>query len=166
MKRLPFILSSCLLAILVIAALLLAVPRIFGVRMYAVLSGSMTPALRVGDLIYVVPEPSKNIEPGNIISFVINNNLTVVTHRVFKADRVNRQFTTKGDANSSPDGSPVIYANVIGVERFKIPKLGYALKLVNTIAGRFMLTAAIILTGVLAFLLSSDDKKNKQADSQ
>ena len=73
---------------------------------------------------------STNVNPNDIkvgtpITFVLNEDLVVATHRVIKVDAENQHFYTKGDANDTADASPVHFNNVIGVPQFSIPLLGY-----------------------------------------
>lgn len=163
MKKLASVISTAILIFLIAAAMLVAVPRLFGMKMYTVLSGSMENTLSVGDLIYVQPTDPKLIKEGDIISFVLNEDLVVATHRVVAADRVSERFTTKGDANSAPDASLVLYGNVIGVEKFSIPRVGFLFNSINTTSGRIIAVTVIALLAVVSFVLS--DSKKKTASS-
>ncbi len=164
MKKAASILSTTILAVLIAAALFVAVPKLFGIKMYAVLSGSMENVLSVGDLIYVVPTDPDKIGEGDIISFVLNKDLLVATHRVVGIDRANQRFTTKGDANDTQDAAGVIYGNVIGVEKFAIPQVGYLFSFISTTAGQIIAVTIIILLAVISFVLS--DSKKKPADEE
>lgn len=161
MKKIASVISTTILVILIAAALFVAVPRLFGIKMYTVLSGSMEDALSVGDLIYVFPTDPEKIKEGDIISFVLNENLTVATHRVVAVDRDGGRFTTKGDANNAQDAGSVIYGNVIGVEKFSIPKVGYVFDYINTTAGRII--AITIIAALTIFTIALSDSKKKTA---
>jgi signal peptidase I len=54
-KKIASTVSTIILILLIVLGLMLAVPRLFGIKLFTVLSGSMEPALSVGDLIYVKP---------------------------------------------------------------------------------------------------------------
>lgn len=114
------------IGIMEVVAILLAcaivLPQIFGVKCFAVTSASMTPAYPVGCIVYCMPVEPETIEPGDVISFRMGK--TTATHRVVAADRTERMFTTKGDANNTPDGAPVAYSRVIGKVVFSLPLLG------------------------------------------
>jgi len=161
MKKIASVISTTILVILIAAALFVAVPRLFGIKMYTVLSGSMEDALSVGDLIYVFPTDPEKIKEGDIISFVLNETLTVATHRVVAVDRDAGRFTTKGDANNAQDAGSVIYGNVIGVEKYSIPKIGYFFDYVNTTAGRII--AITIIAALTIFTIALSDSKEKPA---
>lgn len=141
---------SDILAILVVAAILVAVvPQLFGVKYFAVLSGSMEPDVPVGSLVVSVPKAPQDIHEGDIVSYVADKSLTVVTHRVVSVDLLEKTITTKGDANESADPD-VFIANVIGVSAAQIPYLGYVLSFFTTLSGKI-----IAITVASVIILSS-----------
>lgn len=140
--------------------------RLLGYTPYAVLSGSMMPVYQVGDLVYVHEKAPEDIQPGEVITFVADENLTVVTHRVVGADRENRFFITKGDANNVEDGSPVLYENVVGTAAFSLPKLGYVSAYFTSPSGRYVGIAAVcvlLLFLIVPELLKSERKEKNAA---
>ena len=154
--------SSWILILAVVGlAIALAGVRVLGYTPYAILSPSMTPQYQVGDLVYVKSCPPEEIEVGDVLTFVANENLLVVTHRVADVDRENRCFVTKGDANNSEDLAPVLYENVLGTVRFSLPKLGYVSTYLTSPSGRYA-GAAIILTLILLLILPEFFKKDQQ----
>ena len=112
------IVTSTLLAAVVILAILLAGVRLFGIHPYTVLSGSMEPAYHVGSLVYVVKADPEDLKVGDDITYMLNSS-TVVTHRIVEIlpdedDPTVLRFRTKGIANNTEDGTPVHENNVIG----------------------------------------------------
>ena len=102
--------GNIILVLLLILVILTLVSKfgksnsILGFTPLKVLSGSMEPAIKTGDLIVVKAIPDSNIEEGDIITFKTNPD-TFVTHRVvevFDQDG-NISFKTKGDANNVED---------------------------------------------------------------
>lgn len=161
--------------ILVILAVLLAVAlvgvRLIGFQVFTVLSGSMEPTYHVGSLIYVQKTDPESIKVGDPITFVLNDDLVVATHRVVEIDRGEDgalRFTTKGDANAAIDGSPVHQNNLIGVPKFTIPYLGYFSSYVQHPPGTYVAIAAGAVLILLLFLpeliktFSEGDKKGKE----
>ena len=117
-KKLLQIISTILVALVVLLAVALVGVRLAGIRTFTVLSGSMEPTYHVGSLIYVKKVDSTTIRPGQVITFMLDEN-TVATHRVVEVipdedDPSTLRFRTKGDANDAEDGSLVHYKNVIG----------------------------------------------------
>lgn len=76
-----FINTLFVIAVILLAVLLVGV-RLVGLTPYAVLSGSMEPTYHVGSLIYVKDADHTQIQPGDPITFVVNEDLLVATHRV------------------------------------------------------------------------------------
>lgn len=159
--------------LLVVAAVLLAAAlvgvRLFGFKPFAVLSPSMTPKYEVGDLVYALPTAPEEIETGDVLTFVANAEGTVVTHRVAEADRENRCFYTKGDANDSRDGNPVAYENVVGVVKFSLPKMGYVSSYLSGTSGQYAAIAAVLvllLLIILPELFRSAGKEQSNTDAE
>lgn len=158
--------------LLVMCVVLLAVAlvgvRVLGYTPFAVLSPSMSPEYLPGDLVYVKSVPPESIQPGQVLTFVANEELLVVTHRVVENDAENRRFVTKGDANEDVDAMPVLYENALGVVSFSLPKLGYLSMHLSTASGRY--TAAAIGFGLLLLLILPEffspekDKNGNKAD--
>ena len=144
--------STAAVVLVVILALLLVGVRLVGLRPMCVLSGSMEPTYHTGSLIYVKPCAPEDVQVGDAITFVLNEDLDVVTHRVISIDAENEHFYTQGDANDAPDGAPVYFKNLIGRPVFTIPYLGYVSHWVSNPPGMYLAIAIAIVLVVLAFL--------------
>ena len=158
--------TTCLVAVVVILALLLAGPRIIGMQVFTVLSGSMEPTYHTGSLIYVKDVNPYKIEAGDVITFMIDED-TVATHRVVEVvpdeeDSTTVRFRTKGDANNAEDGSLVHYKNVLGTPVFTIPQLGYLASYIQNPPGMYLAISAGAVLMMMVFLpdlFASDDKE-------
>ena len=146
--------TSVLVAVVVILAILLVGIRIFGIKPYTVISGSMEPNYHVGSMIYVKSIPAEDFEVRDPITFYLSGT-TVATHRIIEVlpdpnDPSARYFRTQGDANDTPDGDPVHSSKVIGKPIFNVPYLGYFSDFVQRQPGRNIAlggcTALIIMT--------------------
>lgn len=170
-KKVWNVVSSILVALVVIFAALLVGARLFGLQVFTVLSGSMEPAYHTGSLIYVKKVDPATIKVGQAITFLLAED-TVATHRVIEVvpdeeDPTVLRFRTKGDANDSPDGGLVHYKNVIGVPVFTIPYLGYVANYIQQPPGMYVAISAGAILLLLVFLpdLFSDDKKKPSKQS-
>ena len=170
-KKVWNVVSSILVALVVIFAALLVGARLFGLQVFTVLSGSMEPAYHTGSLIYVKKVDPATIKEGQAITFLLAED-TVATHRVIEVvpdeeDPTVLRFRTKGDANDSPDGGLVHYKNVIGVPVFTIPYLGYVANYIQQPPGMYVAISAGAILLLLVFLpdLFSDDKKKPSKQS-
>ena len=152
MKKIWNIVSSILVGIVVLFAVFLMGSRLVGYQVFNVISGSMEPKYSVGDLIYVKKVNTKDIKVGMPITFVLNENLVVATHRVVEIDAENQHFYTKGDANETVDSAPVHFNNVIGVPQFSIPLLGYVSDFVQNPPGTYITVGVGAVLILLVFL--------------
>ena len=91
---------------------------------YTVMSGSMSPTLKPGDLILVKQISPAAVEMDDIVT--VKYETEVFTHRVFekKFEDGVYLFKTKGDANEDPDTSWWNASQIMGKTVFVIP-LGY-----------------------------------------
>jgi signal peptidase len=158
MKRVSRAIVNIVSLLCMILALVIIAPRVVGIRAFGVLSGSMEPTLPVGSLVYAVPTNQSEIQVGDIITYVLNAQGTVSTHRVLSIDSETGDFTVKGDANDSPDGSPVQYGNVVGVVKVHIPYLGYIVGFAFTTKGKIVVITLIVVLLLLSVLLKDEDE--------
>ena len=158
-KKIWSIATTVLVAIVVLCAIFLMGSRLLGYQCYTVISGSMEPEYKVGDLLYVKEVDVKTVKVGDPITFILNEDLVVATHRVTKIDAEKQRFYTKGDANEIEDSEPVHFNNVIGVPQFSIPGLGYVADFIQNPPGMYITIAAGVVLIVLVFLPDMIAKK-------
>jgi signal peptidase len=110
---------------IVVVAVVWASLGLLGFRPVSIVSGSMAPALRVGDLVIVQSVPAIDIEVGDVIQYRDGDRTTI--HRVVevRSSEGPTVFVTKGDANSSPDPRPVSVDQILGRARLSVPKIGW-----------------------------------------
>lgn len=117
-----------------------------------VVTGSMNPTIKIGDLIIIDTE-DKDIKNGDIITFK-DENQNLVTHRVIET---NEDFVlTKGDANNTDDG----YINrnrIVGKYVFKLKAFGYV---IETFKSPFTLVIILVLGVLVCYILSIDKDGN------
>ncbi|MEM4471156.1 MAG: signal peptidase I [Zestosphaera sp.] len=117
-KLLSFVFFSLLLAVLV--------SMIIGYRALVVVSGSMSPALNVGDVAVINTRVSpSDVVEGDVIAFYLSRDLII--HRVVRVLNTSSgiKYLTKGDANENPDPFRVSQSALLGKYVFKIPLVGY-----------------------------------------
>ena len=165
-KKIWDILSSVLVGLVVLVAAGLVLARMMGYQVFNVVSGSMEPTYSVGDLIYVKQVDPDAVQVGDPITFVLNENLVVATHRVIRIDAENRHFYTKGDANETADAAPVHFNNLIGIPRFCIPKVGYISDFVQHPPGTYIAIGAGLMLLVALFLPDLLCGKNTQLEEK
>ena len=143
--------------------LLVTAPRIAGLTPFTILSGSMSPAYAVGDVVIDERITPMTARPGDVVTFSDpqRDNKTV-THRVVRVSRdgANVRFTTKGDANTGSETWTVPAKGSIGRVRMHVPKVGWALQWAHSREGRLGLVA--IPAALLALLELSALVKPRQ----
>lgn len=161
--------TTVLVAVVIILALLLAGVRLVGLQVFSVLSGSMEPTYHVGSLIYVKTVDYTELESGDVITFMLDEE-TVATHRIVEVvpdeeDSTVLRYRTKGDANDAEDGSLVHYKNVIGTPVFTIPKLGYLADYIQNPPGMYLAISAgaiLLILVILPDIFASDEESKKK----
>ena len=137
--------AICFVLLILVCAL--GAPRLFGVNEFNIITGSMNPTYPVGTLVFVQPKAADTIRPGEVVSYVANEDLDIITHRCVGNDYDNKTLTTRGDANNSED-APVLYENVVGVVAYSLPYVGGVVDyLSNDQIGR------VVLVGILVTIL-------------
>lgn len=93
-----------------------------GPRAVVIESGSMAPAVDVGDVVLVADAAHRRIRPGAVVTFRDADRRGLVTHRVVAHD--GPRLVTRGDANPTPDVVPVAPGRVVGVAVLRVPYVG------------------------------------------
>jgi signal peptidase len=98
---------------------------LFGFYPTIVASGSMRPAMEVGDISIVISTNPSNIQVGDIIQYWQGEEMNL--HRVVEIRQTESglQFITKGDANNAADTTPVTADQIRGKLILTIPKVGW-----------------------------------------
>ncbi len=132
-------------------------PSFFGYKNFIVLTGSMEPTLRMGDIVIV--KETTNIKKDDVIAFREKN--SVVTHRVFEIHKENdREFyVTKGDANSDVDLGLVAKEDIEGKYCFKIPFLGLIILFIQKPIGIITLFVTLGLFLLVTSIMPDKDQE-------
>ena len=170
MKKIWNGITTALVVLVVILALLLVGARVIGLQVFTVLSGSMEPTYHVGSLIYVKDVDPFTLKSGDPITFLLDED-TVATHRIVEVipdeeDASVVRFSTKGDANDAIDGSLVHYKNVIGSPVFTVPYLGYVANYIQNPPGMYVAIAFGVALLAIVFLPDLMAKKPKEEQTE
>jgi signal peptidase len=111
------------ISVLAIAAACLSA---IGMRPLVVRSGSMRPALQVGDVVLVEDIEAADLRPGDIATLVRPDTGDTLTHRVVAVDRQagGIAITTRGDANPDDEITTVAVDEQVGRVRWRVPAVG------------------------------------------
>jgi signal peptidase I len=130
-------------------------PKIFGYATAIVMSGSMEPEIAVDDMIIIKSKDEYAV--GDVITFLSGS--SHVTHRIMQIS--DEGYTTKGDANNTPDSEIVKKEMVVGEVVGKIAVIGGILYWFQTPIG---MVVALIIVLLLVFsdsIISKLVKKKK-----
>jgi signal peptidase I len=143
----------------------------FGHPVMTVLSGSMTPVIRTGDLIIdgkVTPSQARHLHIGQVISFrSAPGSQVIITHRIIglKTSHGHVGYYTKGDANQGPDGVLRPARDIVGVFQHAIPDGGYILSALHQPLIFGSLAVSILLFFLAGPLFRKARKLDKPAAS-
>lgn len=144
------ILGLCVVGLVFVAL----APRVFGLHMVIVEGKSMEPTIHYGAIAIVKDVKPADVKVGDVIEFTAPQTHWVTTHRVVAISDDHESFTTRGDANNTPDQAPLPAANIQGQFMFSIPYVGSAVRWLHTRNGYLTLVlipgAAIILFELLS----------------
>lgn len=158
--------SSFAVSFIVICALCMIVMRFSGVEFFTVESSSMEPKYPKDALVFVKKCEPAQLSRGDVITYVLNRDGVLVTHRIISVDKANEAFTTKGDANDSEDPNPVLWSNVVGKVVFGIPKVGGVFRVLTQPSAQPFLIAAVVLLGLISVIGDLREKyKKKHSES-
>lgn len=159
-------LLTCFLSFVLVILLinLVILPLVFNIRSYSVLTGSMSPDIKVASLVYVKKLDSKNlydnIQVGDDITYKTDSGI-VVTHRITSINKEENKIITKGIRTDSSYDAPISSKNVIGKVLFSIPLLGIFGLLFQNKLVLIMFILFILLVICVLLLISELKKKPK-----
>jgi signal peptidase I len=123
----PELLTRCGEALVVGAVLAAGILALSGYRVLVDRSGSMSPAIRTGDLLLTRTVAASSVSARDIVTFpdathpgrTITHRVTAVRHR-----RRDLMFETRGDANPAPEFWGARKSQRVRVARFVVPGPG------------------------------------------
>lgn len=123
-----------------------------GYSVLEVVSGSMEPAIHIGDMIIINTKESSYSE-NDIVTF-LDVNGSFVTHRIVTINE--EEMVTKGDFNNTED-EPTKIDKIVGKYVTKIPGAG---KLLSSLKNPFTLVMILIIGLLVCYLISTDKNGN------
>ena len=145
------------------------VPDFAGTVPFVVLTDSMYPEIKSGDLILTKITPTEQIKTGDVISFYDPGSETgkaIVTHRIVEI--VNEdgsiRYKTKGDLNNTEDKDLVPAESVISVHYKTFTGLGNNILALKTPTGILLFVAGPILLMILYQLILAKKAANEREE--
>jgi len=151
------------LAVLALVFVALA-PRLFGIHMVIVEGKSMEPHIHYGALAIMQDTEAADVKVGDVVEFTAPQTHWVTTHRIVAISPDGQSFTTKGDANNSPDQAALPASEIHARYLFSIPELGNAIRWLHTRDGYL---AIVLVPGaaIILFELASIVRELRKRDN-
>ena len=139
-------------------------PKFLPYQALVVRSGSMEPTIPTGSVVFYRKVDAAKVKVGDVIVFAKPGQADEkVTHRVYQISRDpngGRYFTTKGDANGTPDEWRIPAAGTGWIAVTHVPALGYALADIQSPLGRLLLLLVpAVLLGVITLYEIVTDRR-------
>lgn len=144
------------------------VPNVGGTFPLIVLTDSMYPDIKSGDLIICNTVEAEDVAEGDVISFFdpMGSGTSIVTHRVLEVMEENGElsFRTKGDNNNAEDQVAVPEKNLVGIYRGRIPGMGNVAMFMQTTPGLIICVVCpiVLLVGYDMLRRRKYDKAKQQ----
>jgi signal peptidase I len=167
-RRAGAVVSWLLLAAVTIVVLGLAAitigPRFLPYQALVVRSGSMSPTIPTGSIVFYKKIDAAKVKVGDVIVFAKPGQADEkVTHRVFQigSSSTGPFFVTKGDANGAPDDWRIPAVGTGWIAAGHVPVLGYVLADLQSPAGRLLLliVPAVLLGLITLYELVTERRK-------
>jgi len=165
------VLSWAFLTILaVVVAAVVVIPRVLGAVPLNVLTGSMTPTYRPGDIVVVLPTPVAELNAGDVVTFqAVSGDPRLTTHRLVGFTHDGDSITsviTRGDANNANDPA-ILPEQVKGRVIYSVPLVGHLSTPRNSIlAGTTLVGGGLVIysiTGIIYNLRNSREEEQVAA---
>jgi signal peptidase len=169
-KKVTYVICVILVLIIITSCITLAdaaihpgkTPSIFGFKAMTVLTGSMEPQIKPGNLVIVRNKKDYNsIKVGDTVTYKNKENI-LITHRIAEINSKDglKTYITKGDSNPIADVEAVTQTQLEGVYVTKVPYVGYIGMFVKSSAGIITL---VIIPMLLIFVIEIKNhfKKSK-----
>jgi len=158
----------------VLFSLVVLLPHTGAWRTYSVLSGSMSPSIPTGALVYSHHVPATSVRPGQVITYHAPiEGHPVVTHRVVsmrpEGDVI--EFQTKGDANKAADPwkARIPARSMIWQPLHVVPYLGELMGAVRVATSRSMMLLLVLVAlvgGILVIWRSGGERDDLRGRSE
>ena len=135
-----------------VALLFENVPFLNRYQHYIIVTGSMDPIIKIGDVVIIDQNLDYNdLEVGDIVMFdtTINNQEVVVVHYVHSINEEEGTFLTRPENSLNPDNWVLNESDLIGSYLFRIPQIGRFLVFAQSTVGRIVIILDVLLIYVL-----------------
>ena len=132
-------------------------PSILGYRMYVIVSPSMEPEIKVGDMIIAKEYDGQELSVGDIVTYLGREGEMagkVITHKIVEID--GEHIVTKGVANTLEDPA-ITHDDLLAVMVYKTVVLSFVYRVISSPAGFICLVLlpliAMIVTEIVTLMI-------------
>lgn len=139
------IFTSLIILLSVVLITIGMIPKVTDYDGYYVSSDSMSPAMKVGDLVFTKEVEFEDVEVGDVLTFKREGSEKWFSHRVVEIKVSDKSFRTKGDHNNVIDPGYTSFDAVAGRVEKKLPLVGFLPLMLSTTWGKVVLVVIYIL---------------------
>ena len=165
LQRIAAVVAVLITAVVATSLVVVLIGAHNGYQAVAMQTGSMSPAIKPGDLAILHQTAPQDIRVGDAITFVAPvNGSPMVTHRVVSIDNgpAGPVFHTKGDANQSADPWVVHYSHTGWKVTTVLGGVGAFFDFISGSGGR-VVVAALVFTLVFALVTAPAALRSRRA---
>lgn len=154
------ILFNILALITLLAVVFVSFNLIAGAKGYSVITNSMAPSIKKGEVVFVKPVNFNSLQNNDIVTVAFGDGSGYFTHRITAIDYEAGVIRTKGDANQSEDPQPSASEQVVGKVWYSVPLLGYASIFYNGLTPiKISVILAVVVIALIAMTTIISKKK-------
>ncbi|NCA67789.1 MAG: signal peptidase I [Clostridia bacterium] len=163
-KPLKIMLSIFIMALLLYMALTAFLPKVaerwLPLKHYVIVSDSMDPDIKRGDIVIIKNPSYDKLKTDDIISFYVDANLDgnkeIVTHYIYSVELDNsgeRIYRTINAKKEAPDSWSLKDADIIGQSVYTLPKIGKFMMFAQSSIGRLTMIFNLLIIIMIVYLL-------------
>ncbi len=140
-----------------------------GAKGYAVLTDSMAPTLKRGDIVFVRETGLENLSEGDIVTVEFPDGSGYFTHKIESIDYLSGTIRTKGIANEKADPQASSFEQIVGEMWYSVPLLGYisiAVAKIDMIKLSMILAVILIVVIAAAILVKKFRKRGDKNENK
>ena len=129
-------------------------PSVFGYRMYVIVSPSMEPEIKVGDMIIAEEYEGQALSVGDVVTYLGREGEMadkVITHKIVAID--GEKIITRGVANSVADPA-ITRDDVLAVMSYKTVVLSTVYRVISTDAGFIVLILLPLIVMIISEIVT------------
>ncbi|AYF98799.1 signal peptidase I [Protaetiibacter intestinalis] len=165
LRRIGDTLLWVLASVGVLAGLVWAANAVGWVQPLIVVSGSMSPKIATGDLLFAVPVEARELRVGEVATLPNPQTGRYITHRIVGIEQLGQDYlvTMQGDANGTPDPEPYRVASDDRVWHPVVTVPGAGAVLERVLRPAVIVPAIVALVALIGFTMVPSGRRRAHA---